>query len=305
MTAGRPTRSPLAPAQPSPAPRIVTVARRRRRLWHRLPGFAALALLHRRVEVRLAMAAAFESPPPERFGFQFAHAAWLFTVTALLHRWYFRVEAHGIEHLPAGPVLLVANHGSHVLAWDGAMIVATCLMNADPPRLAHGMAEHRLMSLPFLGAAARRIGAVDGVRATCEEILRAGGVTLTFPEGVNALRKPFRERYRLCAFGEGFMHVALATGAPIVPVAVVGAEEEAPLIFNPPWLARLLRTPVAPLSPTLFVPLPVKHRLHFGEPLWFDGPATPERVTQHVASVHSTLQTLVWRGVAERRHTFF
>src|SRR5207237_5394161 len=169
--------------------------------------------------------------------------------------------------VPDGPVMLVANPGSHVLAWDGAMILTSCLLDADPPRLAHGMAEHRLMELPVLGAAARRIGAVDGRREACQELLRAGGVVLTFPEGTKALGRPFRDRYRLVSFGHGFMHVALATGAPIVPVAVIGAEEEAPLVAHSSWLARLLRLPIAPLSPTVVVPLPVKYRIHFGQPL--------------------------------------
>src|SRR5213078_4371902 len=103
-------------------------------------------------------------PPPERFGFRFEAATRLFLVTSLMHRRYFRVECHGIAALPRGPVMLVANHGSHALAWDGAMILTACLLDADPPRLVHGMAEHRLMELPIIGRAARRIGAVDGRR---------------------------------------------------------------------------------------------------------------------------------------------
>src|SRR2546428_617100 len=110
-----------------------------------------------------------------------------------------------------------------------------------------------------------------------------GGAVLTFPEGVKALRRPFRERYRLLEFGHGFMHVALGTGAPIVPVAVIGPEEEAPLLADPAWLARLVRTPVAPLTPTLVVPLPVKYRIHFGPPLRVRGPAAPAARARHGA----------------------
>jgi 1-acyl-sn-glycerol-3-phosphate acyltransferase len=109
----------------------------------------------------------------------------------------------------------------------------------------------------------------------------------------------------LTAFGHGFAHVALATGAPIVPVAVIGPEEEAPLIANPRWLARLVGTPVAPLTPTVVFPLPVKYRIHFGTPLRLKGPATPEAVARHVATVRTTLQALVDEGLAMRRHVFF
>jgi 1-acyl-sn-glycerol-3-phosphate acyltransferase len=276
-----------------------------RRWWHRVPGLRRVAALESRVRVQLAEACALENPPPERFGFRFDTAARLFMVTSFFHRRYFRVESHGTEALPPGPVMLVANHGSHVLAWDGAMILTTCLLEADPPRLVHGMGEHRLMELPVLGAAARRIGSVDGLRETCQDLLRAGGAVLTFPEGVQALGRPFRQRYRLASFGHGFMHVALATGAPIVPVAVIGAEEEAPLLANPRWLARLVGTPVAPLTPTVVFPLPVKYRIHFGSPLRFRGPATPEVVARHVATVRSALQELIRHGLAARRHVFF
>src|SRR5204863_47054 len=133
-----------------------------------------------------------------------------------------RFELEPTIHWTVDPLLRLAHHGSHVLAWDGAMILTACLLDADPPRLVHGMAEHRLMELPIIGRAARRIGAVDGRRNTCADLLRAGGAVLTFPEGVKALGRPFRERYRLLEFGHGFMHVALRTGAPIVPVAVIG-----------------------------------------------------------------------------------
>ncbi len=282
----------LAPAHP-------------RRWWHPLPGLGRLARFEAAVRARLAAACALEHPPPERFGFRFEAATRLFLVTGLMHRRYFRVECHGIEALPRGPVMLVANHGSHVLAWDGAMILTACLLDADPPRLVHGMAEHRLMELPLLGRAARRIGAVDGRRDTCADLLRAGGAVLAFPEGVKALARPFRERYRMHEFGHGFVHVALRTGAPIVPVAVIGPEEEAPLLANPAWLARLVRTPVAPLTPTLVVPLPVKYRIHFGAPLRFRGPAAPDAVARQVAEVRAAVQELIRRGLRMRRHVFF
>ena len=286
------------PLRPPPPPPF-------RRWWHRLPGLGRVARVQQALRVRLAEACALENPPPERFGFRFDTAVRLFLVTTAFHQRYFRVECRGIERLPTGPVMLVANHGSHVLSWDGAMILTSCLLRADPPRLVHGMGEHKLMELPILGAAASRIGAVDGRRDTCADILRAGGAVLTFPEGVKALSRPFSRRYRLAPFGHGFIHVAMATGAPIVPVAVIGAEEEAPLLFNPRWLARLVGTPVAPITPTVVFPLPVKYRLHFGAPLRFRGAATPEVEARHVATVRNALQDLIHEGLAMRRHVFF
>ena len=289
---------------PATGPREVPPPPPRRR-WHRVPGLGRFRRFQDTIRARLATACALETPPPERFGFRFDTAVRLLLVTGAFHRKFFRVECHGIESLPHGPVILVANHGSHLLAWDGAMIMTSCLLEADPPRLVHGMAEHRLMELPVLGTAARRIGAVDGRRSSCESLLRAGATVLTFPEGVKALTRPFRDRYRLHSFGHGFMHVALATGAPIVPVAVIGAEEEAPLLANPQWLARLIRTPVAPITPAIVFPLPVKYRIYFGTPLRPKGPPTPEVVARNVSAVRASVQDLIAAGLGARRHVFF
>jgi 1-acyl-sn-glycerol-3-phosphate acyltransferase len=291
-----PARLPTLPAEPTvPASVPAPVPPRR------LP----IGRLREAVRARLMEARALEREPPERYGFSVDAATRLFMVTSVFYRWYFRTQCFGLEHLPRGPMLLVSNHGSHVLSWDGANIVTACLLDADPPRLVHGMAEHRLMELPILGRVARRIGAVDGRRPACISLLRSGATVLTFPEGARALARPFSQRYQLAPFGHGFAHVAIATGVPVVPVAVIGAEEEAPLLANPAWLRKLIRTPVAPLTPTLFVPLPVRYRIHFGTPLRLSGPVTAERVAREVARVRQAVVDLVAQGLAARQHIFF
>src|SRR5262245_23476554 len=180
-----PSRAAEAPDGPI-APEAAPTALRRRRHFHSL---------RREVSTRLLQARGVEQLPPERFGFSVASATRLFMVTSTLYRWYFRTRCFGLENLPRGPFMLVSNHGSHVLSWDGANIVTACLLDADPPRLVHAMAEHRLMELPILGRAARRIGAVDGTRPACTDLLRGGAVVLTFPEGTRPLARAFRDRY--------------------------------------------------------------------------------------------------------------
>jgi 1-acyl-sn-glycerol-3-phosphate acyltransferase len=291
----------MTPVDPGGAP--VRVAR---------PGTISLPALEpsrRRgraeIQERLALARTLEHVAPERGGFDVEAATRVYRVTAFLYRRYFRTECHGIERLPSGRVLLVANHGSHALAFDGANVLTACLLDADPPRLVHPMADHRLMQLPILGCSARRIGAVAGHRATCIRLLREGAAVLTFPEGTRAHDRRFRDRYRLAPFGTGFVRVALIARAPIVPVAVIGAEEEAPLIANPPWLRRLVGTHAAPITPTFVVPLPVRYRLHFGEPIRLSGPLTSVGVAAGVRMVRDALERLIAEGLAARRHVFW
>ena len=107
---------PAVPGAPAPTAQ---------RPWESLPRWRRIARFREEVRARLAEACALENPPPERFGFRFDTAVRLFQVTGFFHRHYFRVECHGIETLPRGPLMLVANHGSHVLSWDGAMIVTS------------------------------------------------------------------------------------------------------------------------------------------------------------------------------------
>jgi 1-acyl-sn-glycerol-3-phosphate acyltransferase len=261
--------------------------------------------LREEVRRRLVEARDRERTPPERYGFDLRAAARMFWATAVLYRHYFRAECHGLEHLPAGRCLLAANHGSHALAWDGANLITACLLDAEPARLVHAMADHRLMDLPILGAAARRIGAVDGTRATCIRLLRDDSAVLAFPEGSRTHDRTFRQRYRLSPFGPGFAHVALETQAPIVPVAVIGCEEEAPILANPRWLRKLVRTHAAPITPTLVVPLPVRYRIHVGAPIEPTGGLTAANVSATVERVRTAIEELIARGLAARRHVFW
>ena len=88
---------------------------------------------------------------------------------------------------------------------------------------------------------------------------------IVFPEGIQGIGKPFRERYQLKRFGRGgFVKLALRTGAPIVPVAIVGAEESMPLLGEA--AGRLpRRCPYLPVTP--LPPAPRAWSIRFGEPI--------------------------------------
>jgi 1-acyl-sn-glycerol-3-phosphate acyltransferase len=230
----------------------------------------------------------------------------------LLYRYYFRCETFGIENAPPGRLLLVANHAGQ-LPFDAAMLTAAMLMEAEPPRVARPMAEYFVSRLPWISTAAARGGAMVGTPANCVHMLRNEECVMVFPEGVRGMNKTFGERYRLQRFGLGFMRLALETRTPILPVAIVGSEEQQPGLANFPALGRMLGLPALPvtlgfpwLGPLGLMPLPVKYRLHFGEPLRFEGEANDEDavIEEKVERVKRSISSLLARGRRQRAGIF-
>jgi 1-acyl-sn-glycerol-3-phosphate acyltransferase len=243
------------------------------------------------------------------FGFHRDHLQLAAPLAALLHRKYFRTEVFNIDRVPAGRVILCANHSGQ-LPFDGVMITCAMLFDHQPPRLSRSMVEKFVPTLPFASYLFSRWGQITGTPENCRRLLEDDEAILVFPEGVKGISKPFTKRYQLQDFGTGFMRLALASGAPIVPIAVIGAEEQAPAV-NLPRLARLLGAPAFPVSPIPpflpLVPLPVRYRLYFGEPMTFTGdPDDDDTELQEQADlVRRTIQSMVQVGLAERKHVFW
>jgi 1-acyl-sn-glycerol-3-phosphate acyltransferase len=235
-----------------------------------------------------------------------------FLVTAIapllwLYRRYFRVQLHDADRVPSeGKVLLVANHSGQ-LPFDAAMIEVGLLVDRDPARVVRALVDRWVPTLPFVSTFMARCGQIVGTPENCRRLLAAGEALLVFPEGTRGLNKPFRERYRLKPFGHGFMRLALESGAPVVPVGVVGAEEQAPALANVKGLARLLGFPAFPITPTILpLPLPARYHIRFGDPLRFAGSPDEEdaELEKKVAVVEGAVRALLERGLAERRSVY-
>jgi 1-acyl-sn-glycerol-3-phosphate acyltransferase len=235
------------------------------------------------------------------------------TVTALLYRHWFRVEAHGVERMPMGRALLIANHAGQV-ALDAAMIATACFLEGEPPRVVRGMGEYWLPTVPWVNTMMVRTGSVVGTRKNCIDLLENEEAVIAFPEGIRGMSKLIWERYQLQEFGQGFMRLALETRTPIVPIAVVGSEEQAPAIANLVPLARLLRMPAFPVTLTWpwcgllgLVPLPVKYHVYFGDPMRFEGNPSDEDevIAEKVEAVKARIATMLAEGLAARRALFW
>jgi 1-acyl-sn-glycerol-3-phosphate acyltransferase len=245
------------------------------------------------------------------FGLDPQWAKYALGTIAMLHRRYFRTDVHGIENVPEGRVLLVANHSGQVPI-DGALIGAAMFMDAEPPRIIRAMVEKWAVSLPFVSLLFTRVGQVVGVPENAQRLLTQGEALLVFPEGARGISKTFDRRYKLTEFGLGFMRLAIETNTPIVPVAVVGAEEQYVSVANFDSLARLLRMPAFPIIPQLFIPggqlpLPTKYRMWFGEPMRFTGDPDDDDsvIDEKVWLVKQTIQSMLNRGLKERKHIFW
>lgn len=249
----------------------------------------------------------------DRFGMEPGWIRRFSLLGVLLYDYYFRVETRGIERVPEGPLLLVANHAGNTVPMDGGLLYLAMLLEAEPPRLLRAMAEFFLPNIPYWSELIRRMGAVIGTPENCRQLLQVGECVLVFPEGSRGFIKPYAEAYQLQEFGRGFARLALETGVPVLPVGIVGSEEQSPGLLDSKSIANLIGTPAFPITVTFpflgplgFLPLPVKYRIHFGEALRLEGdPEQPDQELQaQVDRVRDAIALLIEEGLAERRGWF-
>ncbi|EIE97285.1 lysophospholipid acyltransferase family protein [Saccharomonospora glauca] len=234
----------------------------------------------------------------------------------LYERW-FRVSVSGIGNIPAeGGALLVSNH-SGVLPLDAVMTAFAVHEEHPRRRFLRMLGADLVFDTPVLGSLARRSGQTLACHPDAERLLRAGELVGVWPEGYKGIGKPFSARYKLQRFGRGgFVSAALRTSAPIIPCAVVGAEEIYPKIGDIRPLARLLRLPYFPVTPFFpllgplgAVPLPTKWYIEFGEPIRTDGYAEGADDDQMLVlgltdQVRESIQNLLYHRLARRKGVF-
>ena len=266
-----------------------------------------LAFLRRRVTGEFAVDDyGFDAEITERF--------LLAALRPIAEKW-FRIEVRGAENIPAeGGALIVSNH-SGTVPIDGLM---TGLMIHDHTgRNLRPLGADLVFRLPLVSQLARKGGATLACNEDAERMLRGGELVGVWPEGFKGIGKPYSERYKLQRFGRGgFVAAAMRTGVPVIPTAVVGAEEIYPLVGNVPSLARQLGLPYIPITPFFpllgplgLVPLPSKWLIEFGEPIRTDdydaGAADDPMLVFNVTDqVRETIQQTLYSLLMQRSSIF-
>jgi 1-acyl-sn-glycerol-3-phosphate acyltransferase len=212
----------------------------------------------------------------DEWGFDEDFAEAVYPAFEFLYDVWWRVRTEGVRHVPShGRGLIVSNHAGSMFPFDATMLGVAIQKEHPLPRWTRPLVLNWGFELPFLSFFLRKVGGVPASPFNAVRLLEQDELVMVFPEGVKGTGKPFRERYRLQRFGRGgFVEVALKTGAPIIPVAVVGSEEIYPMIADSPAIARALGSPFAPVTPTFpllgplgLIPLPSRWRIEFCEPI--------------------------------------
>jgi 1-acyl-sn-glycerol-3-phosphate acyltransferase len=236
------------------------------------------------------------------------------TLVDFLYRYWFRVEAEGVENVPArGGALLISNHAG-ALPPDAAMIAKAIKEEHPRPRALNITVEHFFKGYPGFSMLIPKVGCVAAHPANVHRLLfDEEQLVLVFPEGRKATEKLYKDRYRLRRFGRGgFVEAAMRAKAPIVPVCVVGAEEAAPVFAQVGLLKRLTGLLYFPITPTfphlgllgMLGYLPAKFRIRFLEPIAFEeeGMHDDKALVQTVAhEVRARIQEGLWDMLRTRR----
>jgi len=235
-----------------------------------------------------------------------------------MYRRWFRTEWEGLEKIPAeGGALLVANHAGAIPS-DAPVIMHG--IEEELKRPVYGLADNLFRTIPVVGTLWSRVGGVPAHPDNAYRLLsEQGQLVLDFPEGVKGPAKTINERYQLRRFGRGgFVEIAMRAGVPVIPIAVVGAEESMPTLARIPYLPSLVGIPYAPLTANMLLMgplglvgyLPAKFKLRVLDPVHFDVPPDQERysrsrVMDESEAIRDRIQSALYDMLRRRRSVWF
>ncbi len=223
-----------------------------------------------------------------------------------IYKHYFKVRVIGKENVQDRPYMVVSNHSGQI-AIDGMLICCAFILEVFPPRVLRPMVERFFTGIPFLGSWAASGGSVLGDRQNCLNLLERGQSILVFPEGVRGVAKSTSQYYQLQNFTNGFYRICAQMGVDILPLAVIGAEEFFPYVYQAKKLAKLVGLPALPISANL-IPLPSPVDIYIGRPIKIPKALNQDssdfKIREEVNKVEQTIQEMISKGLKKRRPFF-
>lgn len=225
-----------------------------------------------------------------------------------LYKSYFQVRVTGQENVEDKQYMIISNHSGQI-AIDGLMIGMAFALEVWPPRIVRPMVERFFTSLPFINKWSNECGAVLGDRENCHNLIERGESLLIFPEGVKGVAKSTPDFYKLQPFTKGFYRMALEGKIEILPVAVIGAEETFPFVYQAKGLAKKFGLPAAPISANYF-PLPSPIDIHIGKPIKLDlskynSDSSDHDLNAPITEIENIIQQMIDDGLKNRRDFIF
>lgn len=234
-----------------------------------------------------------------------------------IYKHWFRVEWEGLEKIPPGGALLVANHAGAIPS-DAPAIMHGIETELDRP--VYGLADNFFRKLPVVSILWNRLGGLPAHPDNAYRLLHdQDQLVLVFPEGTKGPAKTYDERYKLRRFGRGgFIEIAMRAGVPVVPIAVIGAEESMPIVVRLPSVARAIGVPYMPVTANMLVggPLgaftyfPAKFKMKVLDPVYFNVPKDQERysrsrVMDESEMIRDTIQSALYEMLRNRKSVWF
>lgn len=215
---------------------------------------------------------------------------------------YFKVRCFGLNNIkPNQQYLFVSNHSGQV-ALDGILIAMALITDLKQPIIIRPLVDRFVPKLPWVGQWMTASGAIVGNRHNCLEVLKRKQSTLIFPEGTKGLAKSSSDYYQLKDFTQGFAKIASMANVKIIPIAVVGAEEMFPFVYQNKFFNRLFNLPTFPISPFYF-PLPSPIDIHFGQA--YNISSLKVNLNKDVANLKNIIQSMLNKGLKKRRDFYF
>ncbi len=199
------------------------------------------------------------------FGFHPPTLAAAVQASAPIYERYFRVDSLGAEQIPpTGPAIVIANHAG-VLPVDGAMLCLDLLRQTA--RIPRAVSDYFVFRIPLVSTLFARVGVVNGTRANVRTLLDRNELLVIFPEGASGTAKRFRSRYQIQRWSVGFAELAIRHRVPVIPAAIIGAEESWPLLGK--LRLHMFGSPYVPI-PATPLPLPAHYHIRYGSVLRLD-----------------------------------